>query len=165
VDFDEDSKKPFENLITPEGHQKILDELDQLFNIERPKLVEEVSAAAAQGDRSENAEYIYGKKRLREIDKRMNFLKRRLDKAKVIDPQKQNGATIQFGARVVIADDNGQEKSWYIVGEDEADPSSGRISWLSPIGKAMLNKKIGDYFEARTPKGDVGYEIKSFRYI
>ncbi len=154
----------FENLITPEGHKKIIDELDFLFNVERPKLVTEVADAAAQGDRSENAEYIYGKKRLREIDKRMNFLKGRLDKAKVIDPLLQKGDHVQFGAHVTIADDAGKEKTWFIVGEDEADPTSGKISWLSPIGRSMLNKKVGDYFEAHTPKGDVGYEIKKIDY-
>lgn len=166
TDFDDDGnpKTPFENLITPKGHQAILDELDQLFNIERPKLVDEVAAAAAQGDRSENAEYIYGKKRLREIDKRMNFLKRRLDKAKVIDPSLQNATTVQFGATVTIQDEEGREKTWFIVGEDEVDPSAGKISWLSPIGKGMLNKSVGDYFQVHTPKGEVEFSIVRFTY-
>jgi transcription elongation factor GreB len=153
-----------ENLITPAGHRRIEDELNFLFSTERPKLVEEVAAAAAQGDRSENAEYIYGKKRLREIDKRMNFLKSRLDKAKVIDPALQTATNVQFGATVVIEDENGTKKSWTIIGEDEVDPSNGLISWKSPIGRAMLNKNIGDYFEAKTPKGDVEFLIISINY-
>lgn len=156
-----DDTKPakFQNLITPTGYRNIELELDQLFNIERPKLVEEVAAAAAQGDRSENAEYIYGKKRLREIDKRMNFLKNRLDKAKIIDPTTQTGNVVQFGAIVTIQDDQGREKTWFIVGEDEVDPSSGKISWLSPIGHSMLNKTVGDYFQVATPRGETEFSV------
>lgn len=168
-DFEEDepSEGPgkFENLITPAGYKKIVDELNDLFKVQRPALVDEVAAAAAQGDRSENAEYIYGKKRLREIDRRMNFLKRRLDKAKIIDPLKQSSNKVEFGATVTIEDEEGRAKTWFIVGEDEADPSSGKISWLSPIGKAMLNKSIGDYVEVHTPKGDVEYTVVAFRYV
>lgn len=156
--------KKFENLMTPDGYKRILDELDDLFKVQRPKLVDEVAAAAAQGDRSENAEYIYGKKRLREIDRRMNFLKGRLDKAKVIDPAKQSGEKVQFGARVTIEDEDGRSKTWFIVGEDEADPSAGKISWLSPIGRAMLNKSKDDFFEAHTPKGPVEYTITDVKY-
>lgn len=158
------NEKKFQNLITPDGYKRILDELQDLFKVQRPKLVEEVAAAAAQGDRSENAEYIYGKKKLREIDRRMNFLKGRLDKAKVIDPARQSGALVQFGAHVTIEDEEGRTKTWFIVGEDEADPSSGKISWLSPIGKAMLNKIEGDVFEAHTPKGPVEYTIMTIKY-
>lgn len=161
---EENGAKKFQNLITPAGYKKILDELQDLHKVQRPALVEEVAAAAAQGDRSENAEYIYGKKKLREIDRRMNFLKGRLDKAKVIDPAKQQGDKVDFGAKVTIEDEDGKSKTWFIVGEDEADPSSGKISWLSPIGKAMMNKKVGDFFEANTPKGYVEYTITAFNY-
>ena len=156
--------KKFENLITPVGYKRILDELMDLAKVQRPILVDEVSAAAAQGDRSENAEYIYGKKRLREIDRRMNFLKTRLDKAKVIDPARQKSDKVEFGARVTIEDEEGRSRTWFIVGEDEADPSAGKISWLSPIGKAMLNKLEGDFFEAHTPKGEVQYTIIAIKY-
>lgn len=163
---DDDSAPPkkFENLITPTGYKRILDELMDLSKVQRPIVVEEVSAAAAQGDRSENAEYIYGKKKLREIDRRMNFLKSRLDKAKVIDPARQNSDKVEFGAHVTIEDEEGRSKTWFIIGEDEADPSSGKISWLSPIGKAMLNKKEGDFFEAHTPKGEILYTIMAIKY-
>jgi len=160
----DDPTKSFKNLITPSGFKRIEDELMNLYQVERPKLVEEVAAAAAQGDRSENAEYIYGKKRLREIDKRMNFLKSRLDKAQVIDPSEQSGPQIQFGAHVTIEDENGQQKTWFIVGEDEVDPSAGKISWLSPLGKAMLNKTEGDYFQVHTPKGELEYRVVKFIY-
>ena len=161
-----ESKAPgeFKNLITPTGYQRIVDELMHLAEVERPKVVEEVAAAAAQGDRSENAEYIYGKKRLREIDRRMNFLKGRLDKSKVIDPARQSGDKAQFGARVTIENEDGQKKTWYIVGEDEADPSSGQISWLSPIGKSLLNKGAGDFVEVNTPKGPQEYTIISVKF-
>ncbi|MCX6124344.1 MAG: transcription elongation factor GreB [Proteobacteria bacterium] len=165
TEFNDDAPgKPFENLMTPDGYRKIQDELNQLFNIERPKLVDEVSTAAAHGDRSENAEYIYGKKRLREIDKRMNFLKKRFDSAKVIDPSKQEGALIQFGAIVTIQDEAGLTKTWSVVGEDEVDPSAGKISWLSPIGRAMLGKSIGEYFQVTTPKGELEFSIVKFEY-
>ena len=160
------SGKPekFQNLITPVGYQKILDELMYLAEIERPKVVDEVTAAAAQGDRSENAEYIYGKKRLREIDRRMNFLKGRLDKAKIIDPTRQAGSKVQFGAHVTIADEEGRQKTWYIVGEDEADPSGGQISWLSPLGKSLLNKTEGDFIEVVTPKGPMEYSVVKIKF-
>lgn len=152
------------NLMTPQGFRRLEDELMQLFNVERPKLVEEVHQAALQGDRSENAEYIYGKKRLREIDKRMNFLKSRIDKAKVINPVDQKSDRIQFGAHVTLSDEEGVKKTWFIIGEDEVEPSAGRISWLSPIGRACLNKKVGDWIEVTTPKGEVSFEIQSFEY-
>lgn len=153
-----------DNLITPVGYQRISDELNQLYQEERPKLVEEVAQAAAQGDRSENAEYIYGKKRLREIDKRMNFLKSRLDRAKIVDPAKQPPETIQFGATVTIEDEGGLQKTWFIVGEDEVAPSDGLISWKSPLGRSMLNKRVEDFFQVETPKGEVEYCVVSFCY-
>jgi transcription elongation factor GreB len=153
------------NLITPAGYDRMYSELRHLADNERPKLLEEIAAAAAQGDRSENAEYIYGRKRLREIDKRINFLKSRLEKAKIIDPKSQTGDKVVFGATVTISDEEDRQKTWFIVGEDEADPSSGKISWRSPLGRALLNKAVGDYAEASTPKGPMEYTICSIKFV
>ncbi len=152
------------NLITPTGYDRMYAELRKLADEDRPALLEEIAAAAAQGDRSENAEYIYGRKRLREVDKRINFLKSRLERAKIIDPKNQAGDKIDFGATVTIEDQNGRSKTWLIVGEDEADPSTGLISWRSPLGRALLNKKVGDYTESETPRGTVEYSIKALAY-
>lgn len=142
------------NLITPEGFKKLSDDLTHLFDVERPKVVDEVHQAALQGDRSENAEYIYGKKRLREIDKRIGFLQRRLDAARVIDPRRQSGEKVLFGATVHVEDEDGQKKVWQIVGEDEAAPANGKVSWKSPVGRALLDKKVGDYVVVQTPSGE-----------
>ena len=147
------------NLITPAGYDRMYAELRKLADEDRPVLLEEIAAAAAQGDRSENAEYIYGRKKLREVDKRINFIKSRLEKAKIIDPKLQTGDKVDFGATVTIQDDEGRSKTWTILGEDEADPSSGRISWLSPIGRALMNKLVGDYAEAETPRGLIEYKV------
>lgn len=141
------------NLITPAGYEKLVAELRHLAEVERPRLVDEVHQAALQGDRSENAEYIYGKKRLREIDKRMGFLKRRLDAAKVIDPARQSGDRVLFGALVKLEDEDGAVKAWHIVGEDEADPGKQRISWKSPVGRAVMRRQAGDSVTIHTPKG------------
>lgn len=141
------------NLITPEGYENLVTELRRLAEVDRPRLVDEVHQAALQGDRSENAEYIYGKKRLREIDKRMGFLKKRIDAAKVIDPARQSGTAVLFGATVELEDEDGTVKTWQIVGEDEANPSAKRISWKSPVGRAVLNKTAGDTVTVRTPSG------------
>lgn len=147
------------NLITPGGYKRLSDELDNLFQVERPKLVDEVHQAALQGDRSENAEYIYGKKRLREIDKRIGFLQRRLDIARVIDPARQSGDKVRFGAYVTIADEDGKSRVWQIVGEDEADPSAGRISWKSPLGRSLMEKSVGDLATVHSPAGEREVEI------
>jgi transcription elongation factor GreB len=148
------------NLITPAGYDRMYAELRKLADEDRPVLLEEIAAAAAQGDRSENAEYIYGRKKLREVDKRINFLKGRLERAKIIDPKRQSGDKVDFGATVTIQDDEGRSKTWTILGEDEADPSSGKISWLSPLGRALMNKLVGDYTEAETPRGPIEYQVK-----
>lgn len=159
-------KKPEKtNLITPDGYDRMYAELRKLADEERPKLLEEIAAAAAQGDRSENAEYIYGRKRLREVDKRINFLKGRLEKAKIIDPKTQTGNKVTFGATVTIEDEEGRTKTWFIIGEDEADPSSGKISWLSPLGRALMNKNQGDLAEAHTPKGPIEYSIVAIKFV
>jgi transcription elongation factor GreB len=153
-----------DNLMTPAGYDRMYAELRKLADDDRPQLLEEIAAAAAQGDRSENAEYIYGRKRLREVDKRINFLKSRLERAKVIDPAKQSGDRVDFGASVVIEDEDGTIKKWVILGEDEAEPSRGHISWKSPLGRALLNKKPGDYFEVETPKGPREFSLVSFAF-
>ena len=153
------------NLITPEGYKRHEDEIDQLWRQDRPKIVTEVMWAAAQGDRSENAEYIYGKKKLREIDKRLEFLQRRIKNALVIDPLKQSGALIDFGATVTVENEKGEKKIYFIVGEDEADPGKKRISWKSPIGAALMGKKAGDLVEVETPNGVLELRVKGFRYI
>jgi transcription elongation factor GreB len=153
-----------QNLITPSGYDRLFAELRHLADQERPKLLDEIAAAAAQGDRSENAEYIYGRRRLREIDRRINFLKGRLEKAKVIDPKLQSGNKVSFGATVTISDEDGRQKTWSIVGEDEADPSTSRISWLSPLGRALMNKEVGDFAEAHTPKGPIEYTICGIKF-
>jgi transcription elongation factor GreB len=150
---------PKDNLITPQGYDKLYGELRHLADNERPQLLEEIAAAAAQGDRSENAEYIYGRKRLREVDKRINFLKSRLERAKIIDPKLQRSEKIDFGATVTIVDDEGRHKSWSIVGEDEAEPSAGKISWKSPLGRALLNKNMDDFLEVETPRGIMEFRV------
>ena len=153
------------NLITPLGYKKLSDEAKRLWTVERPKIVDEVHQAALQGDRSENAEYIYGKKKLREIDKRLRFLNQRLEKAKIIDPANiKDREKVQFGATVVIENELGLVKSYQIVGEDETDPSQQKISWKSPIGRGLLQKKIDDNIEVITPNGTLEFTILSIEY-
>ncbi len=152
------------NYITPGGAQKLSDELVRLRTIERPRTVREVADAAAQGDRSENAEYIYGKKRLREIDRRLNYLAKRLDNAVLVDPAGQKGDKVFFGATVDLEDEDGQVRTYVIVGEDETDSATGRISWRSPVGRALLGKRAGDVVLVRRPAGETEMEIRSVRY-
>lgn len=147
------------NYITPVGAKKLKDELSQLLNVDRPKLVETVAWAASNGDRSENADYIYGKRRLREIDRRIRFLSKRLEAAEVVDPLKQPKDKVLFGARVEVEDEDGVVKIYQIVGVDETDAKNGLISWTSPIGKALLQAKVGDVVTLKTPKGDRDLEI------
>src|SRR5689334_12754976 len=152
--------------MTPEGAKKLADELRQLVEVERPKVVQEVSDAAAQGDRSENAEYIYGKKKLREIDRRIHYLTKRLETAVVVTPQERADGRIFFGATVEVEDEDGATSTYHIVGEDETDPTSGRISWRSPIGRALLNKKEGDAAMFKKPAPTVaGSTIRSTETI
>ncbi|MEW5854740.1 MAG: transcription elongation factor GreB [Myxococcota bacterium] len=152
--------------ITPAGYQKLATEMDHLTRVERPKVVQEVSDAAAQGDRSENAEYIYGKKRLREIDRRLNFLQSRLDAVQVVDPLDQKSRdTVFFGATVTIEDENGKRSTYVIVGEDEIDTSGGRISYKSPMAQALIKKKVGDVATVRRPAGEIDVEIVEVRYV
>ena len=150
--------------LTPEGAKKLQEELQHLLYTERPRVVGEVSEAAAQGDRSENAEYIYGKKRLREIDRRIRFLTKRLDNAVVVKNEEATHHVVFFGATVEIEDEDGAHKCYTIVGPDEVDPGAGRISFKSPIGQALLKKKVGDVVTVRRPAGEIDLEIVAIRY-
>ncbi len=152
------------NYITRPGYTRLLGELTELATVERPKVVREVSDAAAEGDRSENAAYIYGKKRLREIDRRMRFLQKRIDAAEVVDVKQQRGKRVFFGATVEVEDDDGQVLNYQIVGVDEVEAGHGRISWKSPIGKALLSKKIGDSVVVKWHAGERELTIVDIRY-
>lgn len=153
------------NYITPAGHAKLLAEFERLTKIERPKVVQEVSDAAAQGDRSENAEYIYGKKRLREIDSRLRFLSGRMRDLEIIDPSQQKSDKVLFGAIVTYLEEGERERTWQIVGEDETEPSEGKISWKSPVGRALMHKRVGDAFTFRKPTGEeLEGEVVTIRY-
>ncbi len=152
------------NYITPEGAKRLQEELAALRSRERPRVVTEVADAAAQGDRSENAEYIYGKKRLREIDRRMRFLTKRLESAVVVAPGAQERHRVFFGAHVVVEDEDGKSTRYEIVGEDEIDLSRGRISWRSPLGHALLKKTAGDTVTFRRPSGEVELTIVEVVY-
>jgi transcription elongation factor GreB len=155
---------PNPNYITPDGARRLSEELARLRSVERPRMVQEVADAAAQGDRSENAEYIYGKKKLREIDRRMHHLTKRLESAVVVDPAAQRGDKIFFGAIVDIEEESGSRRALQIVGEDEINSSTGRISWRSPMGRALLGKRPGDVVVVHRPAGDVEIEILAVRY-
>ncbi|WP_437916808.1 transcription elongation factor GreB [Sorangium sp. So ce302] len=150
--------------ITPSGARRLSEELARLRSVERPRIVQEVADAAAQGDRSENAEYIYGKKKLREIDRRMHYLTKRLEKAVVVDPSEQRGDKVFFGATVEIEGEDGARHTYQIVGEDEIDSAAGRISWRSPVGRSLLGKRAGDVITVRRPAGEAEMELISVRY-
>ncbi len=153
------------NYITPAGFKRLKDEALQLLDKERPELVKVIQWAASNGDRSENADYIYGKRRLREIDRRIRFLTRRMDAAVLVDPaQREESDQVFFGATVTVVDENGGEKTYSIVGIDEADVSRGRISWISPLAKALIKAHEGDTINFRTPGGDERLEIVHVEY-
>jgi len=152
------------NYITPQGHKKLLDELKNLLKIERPEVTKLIQWAASNGDRSENADYIYGKRRLREIDRRLRFLNKRLEAAVIVDPAKITSETVNFGATVVVIDEQGISKIFSIVGIDEINIAERRISWQSPIGKALLGKEVGDEVLVNTPSGEVVYEVVTITY-
>lgn len=142
------------NYITPAGHARLRDELENLVKRERPHVVEIVAWAASNGDRSENGDYIYGKRRLREIDRRIRFLSKRLDIAEIVDPLRQgDNDQIFFGAKVTIADSDGGENTYTIVGVDEADVLRGRISWVSPLARALIKNREGDSIRFQSPLG------------
>jgi transcription elongation factor GreB len=152
------------NYITPTGYKKLVDELTELATVERPKVVREVSDAAAEGDRSENAAYIYGKRRLREIDRRMGFLQRRLESIQVVNADEQKKDRVRFGAFVTVADEEDEERCWQIVGVDEVDASAGRISWKSPVGRALLGKKIDDAVTVKWHAGERELTVVDITY-
>ena len=148
------------NYITPAGHQRIKDELLHLLDVERPTIVKTVAWAASNGDRSENADYQYGKKRLREIDRRIYFLTKRLDDAVVVDPATREATDqIFFGATVTYADETGKETTISIVGVDEVDMDKGHVSWISPIAKALIKAREGDTVKLQTPTGAKDVDI------
>jgi transcription elongation factor GreB len=156
------------NYMTPRGYQALRVELEGLLRIERPKIVEAVAWAASNGDRSENGDYIYGKKRLREIDRRVRFLTGRIDNAEIVDPSaRQESSQVFFGATVTICDvgdDAVTEQAWQIVGIDEADVSTGRISWVSPLARALLKAHEGDVVRFMSPSGMREVEVVAVRY-
>ncbi len=152
------------NYITREGAKRLQDELAGLLHRERPKTVQDVADAAAQGDRSENAEYIYGKKKLREIDRRIHWLTKRLESAMVVEPRTDGVRAAFFGARVEIEDEDGARSTYRIVGEDEIDLGKGNISWRSPIGRALLKRREGETILLKRPNGEVELTIVSVRY-
>ena len=153
------------NYITPAGYAALSAEYRQLFGDERPKLVEVVSWAAGNGDRSENGDYIYGKKRLREIDWRLGFLARRMKAAKVIDPAAQpDHSRVWFGATVTIADEEDVERTLTLVGDDETDTAAGRIGWNAPIARALRGAGVGDVRRVTLPAGDRTYEVIAITY-
>jgi transcription elongation factor GreB len=151
--------------ITPEGLKRIRAEYDELFGVERPKIVETVSWAASLGDRSENADYIYGKRRLREIDRRLAYLGRIMKDAKVVDPAKQQARDqVRFGATVELADEDDNRRTLMIVGDDETDAAAGRIGWSAPLARALIGARVGDERIVRLPSGEKSYEVVTISY-
>lgn len=151
--------------ITPDGFRRLKAEYDELFGVERPKVVEVVSWAASLGDRSENADYLYGKKRLREIDRRLGYLARIMKAAKVVDPADQPSRDqVRFGATVELADEGDNRRTLTIVGDDEADASTGQIGWSAPLARAFIGAKVGDERVVRLPAGEKSYEVLSISY-
>ncbi|NYT60747.1 transcription elongation factor GreB [Alcaligenaceae bacterium] len=154
------------NYITTQGYQRLREELAHLMTVERPSVVQIVSWAASNGDRSENGDYLYGKKRLREIDRRMRFLTKRLEIAEVVDPAGQpNKDQVFFGATVLYADKAGEEFRVTIVGVDEAEPLQGKISWISPVARALIKAREGDTVTLRTPAGLDELDILEVIYL
>ena len=151
--------------ITPEGFARLRAEYDQLFSVERPKMVETVAWAASLGDRSENADYLYGKRRLREIDRKLTHLARVMKAAKIVDPAKQPSRDqVRFGATVELADEDDNRRSLTIVGDDETDASAGRIGWSAPLARALIGARVGDERIVRLPAGEKSYEVMAISY-
>ena len=163
IEIDEAERPP--RFITPAGFAAIRAEYEQLFGTERPKLVDTIAWAAGNGDRSENGDYIYGRTRLREIDRRLSYLAKVMKLAKVVDPAAQvHRDTIRFGATVELADEEDERRTLTLVGQDEADASEGRISWIAPITLALVGAKVGDERTVRLPSGEKSYEVLAIRY-
>ena len=153
------------NYMSPDGAKTLAAELRRLVEVERPKVVEQVADAAGQGDRSENAEYIYGKKKLREIDRRIRFLTKRLDAAVVVRRRDDESTqAVYFGATVDVVDELGRRARYTLVGADETDPARGKVSWQSPVGQALLKKTVGDVVTVRRPVGEMELEIVGIEY-
>lgn len=150
--------------MTPAGLKKLKDEAGQLFSVERPRLVETVAWAASNGDRSENADYIYGKRRLREIDSRLRFLTKKIEAAEVVDPTLISSQSVVFGATVTLQKEAGGTQTVCIVGEDEAEAGRGHISWKSPLARMLLGKKVGDEFEFHKPNGSEFLVVERIEY-
>lgn len=168
ADFDgEESSGPpagSKNYVTKKGFDRLKAEIHELLNVERPRVVEVVAWAASNGDRSENADYTYGKKRLREIDRRIRFLQKRVDKAEIVVPEMQASDRVLFGATVTVLDEDENLRQYKIVGIDETDAKAGKVSWISPIGKVLLQSKVGDFVLLQTPKGEEELEVKKIEY-
>ncbi len=157
--------EPRPRFISPEGFARLRAEYEELFGVERPKMVEVVSWAASLGDRSENADYLYGKKRLREIDRRLTYLSRIMKAAKVVDPRAQAARDeVRFGATVELADEDDNRRTVTIVGDDETDASSGKIGWSAPLARALIGGRIGDERIVRLPAGEKSYEVIAITY-
>jgi transcription elongation factor GreB len=152
------------NYITPGGYRRLQDELTRLWKVERPPVVATVAWAAANGDRSENGDYIYGKRKLREIDRRLRYLSRTLDRAVVVNNAGKRQERVFFGATVTVANDSGTQREVTIVGVDELDVGDARISWRSPLARALLKAKVGDTVTVRAPRGPEQLEIIAIRY-
>ena len=156
---------PAPRFITPAGFARIRAEYEELFGIERPKIVETIAWAAANGDRSENGDYIYGRKRLREIDRRLGYLAKVMKTAKVVDPARQDARhQVRFGATVELADEDDNRRTITLVGDDEADASNGRIGWSAPLARAFVGAGVGDERIVRLPAGEKSYEVIAIRY-
>jgi len=160
---EQDRERP-PNYITPEGAKKLQQELAGLRSKQRPEIVQQVADAAAQGDRSENAEYIYGKRKLREIDRRIHWLTRRLESARVVEPRTDGARAVFFGAFVDVEDEEGSRATYRIVGEDEIDLDRGHISWRSPLGRTLLKRHEGETVILRRPNGEIELTVLSVRY-
>jgi transcription elongation factor GreB len=154
-----------DRFITPAGLARVRAEYDELFGVERPKLVETIAWAAANGDRSENGDYIYGRKRLREVDRRLSHLSRIMKSAKVVDPSAQvSREQVRFGATVELADEDDERRTLTVVGDDEADASNGRIGWSAPLARALIGAKVGDERIVRLPSGEKRYDVIRITY-
>ncbi|WP_294294969.1 transcription elongation factor GreB [uncultured Sphingomonas sp.] len=153
------------NYITPAGYAALRQEYEALFAVERPKLVDTIAWAAGNGDRSENGDYIYGRKRLREIDRRLGFLSKRMKAAKVVDPcAQEDRSRVWFGATVTIADEDDNHRTLILVGDDEAEAGAGRVGWNSPIARALRGSAVGDLRRVVLPAGEREYEVMEISY-
>jgi transcription elongation factor GreB len=158
----DESGKP--GFITPAGYRSLEQEAERLWTVERPRLVKSVATAAAEGDRSENAEYIYGKRKLAEIDRRLAYLGKRLEVLKVVDEPPADPTRVHFGALVTLEDDDGEQVSYRLVGSDETDPVRRRISMESPLARALLGKRVGDEVAVERPRGEATFAVVEISY-